>query len=213
MAPGLRAQAQPIILAARRTLVMLAFEPSLVIFSGPPFAGKSTLSRELARLSNFVHLDCDDYRLAIVGNDHFLPDEQEAAVMVESYRRMHVDGLKLISSHLPISIAATYWRPVYKPLLADLLWQLTAPIRIFELRVDDSLIGERVRQRALEGDPSEIKSVEQYFAIKNNIEPIGLQGKIIMDTTRSLADTMAEVLSHLGELRSYNNVVERRQAR
>lgn len=185
---------------------MLAFETSLVIFSGPPFAGKSTLSRELARLSNFMHLDCDDYRLAIVGHDHFLPEEQEAAVMVESYRRMHVDGLKLIRSHLPVSIAATYWRPLYKPLLVDLLAQLTAPIRIFELRVDDSLIGERVRQRALEGDPSEIKSVEQYFAIKSNIEPIAFQGKFIVDTAGSLANTMAEVLSHLRELRNYNRI-------
>lgn len=187
---------------------MLQFEPSLVIFSGLPFAGKSTLSRELARLSNFVHLDCDDYRLAIVGHDRFLPEEQEAAVMVESYRRMHVDGLKLISSRLPVSLAATYWRPIYKPLLVDLLSQLTVPIRIFELRVDDSLIGERVRQRSLEGDPSEIKSVEQYFAIKNNIDPIAFRGKIIVDTARSLADTMAEVLSNLRELGSYNNAVK-----
>lgn len=50
---------------------MIQFEASLVIFSGPPFTGKSTLSRELARLSNFIHLDCDVYRLAMVGRDHF----------------------------------------------------------------------------------------------------------------------------------------------
>lgn len=79
---------------------MLTFETSLVIFSGLPFTGKSTLSRELARLSNFVHLDCDAYRLALVGHDRFLPEEQEAAVMVESYRRMHVDGLEMIRGQL-----------------------------------------------------------------------------------------------------------------
>ncbi len=183
-------------------LAMQKFEPSLVIFSGLPFAGKSTLSRELARLSNFVHLDCDVYRLMIVGHDHFLPEEQEAAVMVESYRRMHVDGLNMIRGQSPVSLAATYWRPIYKPLLSDLLSQITAPIRIFELRVDDSLISERVRQRATAGDPSEIKSVEQYLAIKNNIDPIGFWDKILVDTARSLVDTLDEVLSHLVELRS-----------
>lgn len=181
---------------------MLNFETSLVIFSGLPFAGKSSLSRELARLSNFVHLDCDDYRLAIVGHDHFLPEEQEAAVMVESYRRMHVDSLQRIGGRRPVSLAATYWRPLHKPLLADLLSPLSVPIRVFELRVDDSLIGERVHKRVEEGDPSEIKSVEQYLAIKSSIDPIAFQGKIYVDTTRSFADTMAEVLSHLGELRS-----------
>lgn len=182
---------------------MLKFERSLVIFSGLPFTGKSTLSRELARLSNFVHLDCDVYRLMIVGHDHFLPEEQEAAVMVESYRRMHDDGLNTLSAHSPVSLAATYWRPIYKPLLVDLLSQLTVPVRIFELRVDDSLIGERTRRRAREGDPSEIKSVEQYLAIKDNIDPITFRAKILVDTGGSLTDTMAEVLSHLKELRSY----------
>lgn len=180
---------------------MLTFETSLVIFSGLPFAGKSTLSRELARLSNFAHLDCDAYRLALVGHDRFLPEEQEAAVMVESYRRMHVDGLEMIRGQLPVSIAATYWRPAYKPLLVELLSQLDAPVRIFELRVDDSLIDERVRQRALEGDPSEIKTVEQYSIIKDSIDPIAFQGKVFVDTARSLADTMAEVLSYLEALK------------
>jgi predicted kinase len=180
---------------------MLNFETSLVIFCGLPFTGKSTLSRELARLSNFVHHDCDVYRLAIVGNDHFLPDEQEAEVMLESYRRMHVDGLSRISSHLPVSIAATYWRPIYKPLLADLLSQISCPIRIFELEVDDDFIGDRVRQRILAGDPSEIKTVEQYVVIKNRIDPIAFQGKIAIDTSRSIPDTLDEVLSHLHGLR------------
>lgn len=180
---------------------MIEFETSLVIFSGLPFTGKSTLSRELARLSNFVHLDCDVYRLAIAGNDQFLPDEQEAKVMMESYRRMHVDGLNRLKDHLPVSFAATYWRPGYKPLLIDLLSQLTAPTRIFELRVDDRRIRERIRHRTLEGDPSEIKSMEQYLAIKNNIDPIACRGKVFVDTARSLPDTMDEVLYHLKELR------------
>lgn len=180
---------------------MITFETSLVIFSGLPFTGKSTLSRELARLSNFVHLDCDVYRLAIVGHDHFLPDEQEAEVMLESYRRMHVDGLNVINGRSPVSLAATYWRPIYKPLLIDLLSQLSVPIRIFELRVDDGIVGERVRRRTLEGDPSEIKTVEQYLVIKKSMEPIAFQGKIFIDTAKSLADTMAEVLPHLKELK------------
>jgi len=181
--------------------MMIEFETSLVIFSGLPFTGKSTLSRELAKLSNFVHLDCDVYRLAIVGNDLFLPDEQEAEVMMESYRRMHVDGLTMISEHLPVSLAATYWRAIYKPMLLDLLAQLAAPIRIFELRVDDSVIAERVSRRTLEGDPSEIKSVEQYLAIKNNVDPIAFQGKILVNTAKSLPDTMDEILSRLKDLR------------
>lgn len=180
---------------------MIEYETALIIFSGLPFTGKSTLSRELAKLSNFVHLDCDVYRLAIVGNDQFLPDEQEAKVMVESYRRMHVDGLNRIRDHLPVSFAATYWRPAYKPLLVDLLSQLTAPVRIFELRVDDRLIDERIRHRTLEGDPSEIKSVEQYLVVKNNIDPIAFQEKVFVDTAKSLAETMDEVLYHLKELR------------
>lgn len=184
---------------------MLKFEPSLVIFSGLPFAGKSTLSRELARQSNFVHLDCDEYRLAIVGHDHFLPDEEEAAVMMESYRQMHADGLNTISAHSPVSLAATYWRPIYKPLLVDLLSQLTVPVRIFELRVDDSLIGERVRQRAIEGDPSEIKSIEQYLVIKTSIEPIAFRGKVVVDTARSFAGTIAEILFHLEDLRIHTH--------
>jgi len=180
---------------------MIEFETSLVIFSGLPFTGKSTLSRELARLSNFVHLDCDLYRLAIVGNDQFLPDEQEAEAMMESYRKMHTDGLEMIREHLPVSFAATYWRPIYKPLLIDLLSQLTAPIRIFELRVDDRLIAERASRRVLEGDPSEIKSVEQYLVIKIYFDPIHLHGKVLVDTAKSLPDTIDEILSNLKDLR------------
>jgi hypothetical protein len=121
--------------------------------------------------------------------------------MIESYRQMHVDGLNMIRGHLPVSFAATYWRPTYKPLLTDLLSQLTSPIRIFELRVDDQLIGERVRSRTVAGDPSEIKSMEQYLSIKKNMDPIVFQGKVFIDTAKSLPDTMAEVLAHLKELR------------
>ena len=179
----------------------MEFEPALVIFSGPPFTGKTTLSKELASRSNFIHYDSDPFRLEVVGHDQSLPDDQEAEAMVESYRRMHAAGLAGIRRGKPVSLAATYWRPVYKPLFAELLAQITVLVKTFELRVNDSEIESRASKRQLEGDPSDIKTLEQYLPLKKGFDPIVFVPRHIIDTTQPLSVCFEEILTVLKDLR------------
>lgn len=179
----------------------MEFEPQLVIFSGASFTGKTTLSQELDKRSNFVHLDVDSYRLEILGHTQSLPDEQEAEIMVEAYTRMHTRGLEVIESGLPVSFAATYYRPIYKPLLSDSLARIDAPVTIFELTVDDTLISERIEKRIREGNPSDIKTYEQYLAMKNGFEPITFHPRIFVDTSPGFEETVQKILSSIDNFR------------
>lgn len=178
----------------------LDFDPCIVILCGLPFAGKTTLAQELSRISNFVHLDSDIYRLSIVGSSQPLPEPQEARVMLQSYQMMHTESYQWIKAGNPVVLAATYWRPAYKPLLVDFLQGITVPYRVFELQVDDVEVRKRVEERDWQDNPSEIKTFEQYLEIKRKFDPITLVDKIYINTATSLTNTVVEVLSHLRDL-------------
>jgi predicted kinase len=162
----------------------IKFKPCVVVLSGLPLTGKSTLAERMVGIeegvrSNFVILDVDDIRKDIdptrraINQDTgetiilppiLLPDEQEFSIMNLVYGAVCFEAARLSLEGKPVAIAGAFARPEIKKPLMDLekiLAQAAIPFRIFELEASEEELRARIEQRKLQGTSSNIDSWEK----------------------------------------------------
>jgi len=181
------------------------FKPSLVVLSGPPLHGKSTVGECLAALSNLVHIDVD-----MVRRQHFpgktgmlLPKDEEISVMCRTYEYALAEVARLIAAGTPVVLSGTCSRAKFKNLVVRfMVGHSNVPARIFRLDIGSfDVIRERIASRATADTPSPIKTEEQYRWALGIVEPwLGNLQPTIIDAEQSVESITEDVLNNLSNL-------------
>lgn len=117
-------------------------KPGLVVVSGPPCSGKSTLARALAAATELVRLEMDEFRARL------LPASTQAEADRDlAYRAMHLSAELLVRAGLWPVLDATYARAASRLGLESVSRTTTAGIYLIECRVDPAMAVSRFEAR------------------------------------------------------------------
>ncbi len=111
----------------------------LIVFAGPPCAGKSTLAEELARRRHLPHLSMDATRERILPTARHTRNDREVA-----YRAMHFAAELLLGAGVTAILDAPYGHPEDRAELARIAG---AQLKLIECRVSPETALARFRQR------------------------------------------------------------------
>jgi predicted kinase len=113
-------------------------QPKVIVFSGPPCAGKSTLAQTLSKELGLPYLDMDQVRARL------LPDsEQNLADRTLAYRAMHLCAERLMEVDQAVILVATYSRKTPRSELEEVCGRTGAALYIVECQVSPGLAVER----------------------------------------------------------------------
>lgn len=184
----------------------MLLKPCVVVLSGMPLMGKSTLADRLVRETNFVNVDVDEVRQFLFPNPKrvLFPPEVETPVMVSSYTYA-VAKVKWMVERLdtPIVLTGTFSRLEFKrPLMKEYFdgCGMNFPFRFFLIAAPDEEIERRIEERRRKGSPSNIDTMEKFLWAKGFFKPIDFAPVVTIETTKYLYKCTEEVLGHLADL-------------
>ncbi len=115
---------------------------SLILFAGPPCAGKSTLAAALAARRSIPHLQMDATRARILpGAAHTRSDRQVA------YRAMLLAAELLLRNGVSVILDAPYGHAADRAEVAAVSAATGAPLLLIECRISPETAVERLRER------------------------------------------------------------------
>lgn len=158
---------------AQRETVYL--KPSLIVLSGLPLAGKSTVGQEIARLSNLILLDIDQTRKDISNptTTPKLPEDKERQQMFEAYVENYRRAQDLILKGHPVILAATFSSPKSHEDLVAFAQRLAVPVRVFQIIADESDVNKRLTLRS-ESSFSNVLTFEHYEEVRDRFYPMDI---------------------------------------
>jgi predicted kinase len=115
----------------------------LIVVTGPPCSGKSTLAMELGAIFGAVVLDIDQIRQAVIPNSQQSQEDRDVA-----YRCMHLIAQKLIEAGAnQVVLTATYSRRNPRQWLGSLAEKTSAPVCAIACKVNPEIAVARFRSR------------------------------------------------------------------
>lgn len=144
-------------------MAQFSYPLSLLVFSGPPLVGKTTVAYHLSKQSNYAVIDIDEIRLELMEDATELLDHiAEHNLMVRAYAELCNRAHSMMRDGSPVIIAGTFSKAAFKEPLLNLLTELEHPYKIFSVDTDDEQIPKRIEKRIHTGDASPIKSLEKW---------------------------------------------------
>jgi predicted kinase len=153
--------------------------PSLLVISGPPCAGKSTLADALHREGGAC-LDVDRVRQAVIPDSDQSERDRDIA-----YAAMHVLAKELLEAHVsPVIVAATYKRLEQRQHLRDAFADSRTAVLVVQCTVDPATAVERFRHRqpghaALDLTNESVRRAASEYVLTP-------EEALVVDTTRDL---------------------------
>lgn len=198
------------------------FNPCVVVLTGPPLHGKTTVGQKLAEKTNLQPHDVDRIKADILvaaakkrGEEHEFSKGTPPEVMAGMYQVLVDYGRTSLAYERPVLLTGTFSKPEFKaPLVAWLDEQRRVaavpdypalPFRIFRLNVTSfDVIAERIEKRQAEGHPSSITSQAKYEKSLGLVSPWPDWVQVIdIDASRPLDVVVADVREHIVGLASF----------
>ena len=185
-------------------LEKIKLKPCLIVLAGLSLSGKTTLGRKLEQSSNLIFLDVDDTRQEILPGKKWLGAEREKEIMLLSYKRNHEKAAALLDKKIPVILAATYSRNIYRELVYSLAARYGVSLKFFLLEIPNKEAMVRLEARAKNRESnSTITTLEGYTELKNRYVKIDKNDAFRLETTKpvdQLSNEILEVLSKSGLL-------------
>jgi len=152
--------------------------PCLVVLTGAPLAGKTTLAELVAQQSNLTHLDVDSVRFELDPESERLTvtGPLERWLMISAYETMIARARLVLYHGKAVILSGTFSRQVFKRPLLGLLQDAAAiqlPAYVFELNTSGEEVRRRIEVKNSSGLPAVIKTWEQYQWALTIREPWG----------------------------------------
>jgi predicted kinase len=161
---------------------------ALIVFTGPPCSGKSTLAAEVARRSNLPHLSMDATRQRLLPLATHTSADRDVA-----YRGMHFAAELLLNAGSGAVLDATYNRGEY---FAELLQICGTRCKIIECRVSPETAVARLHARGWP-DPTRPDLTDERVALLVNRHPYREVGLILDTETLSPAECLSRIEEYL----------------
>lgn len=148
----------------------------LIVVTGPPCAGKSTLAAELGATMGALVLDIDQIRQAVIPNSRQTQEDRDVA-----YRCMHLIAQKLLEAGVnQVILVATYSRRKPRQWLRSLAEKTSAHVCALACKVSPDIAVARFRSRKpghaavdLTEDLVQRQVTDYEYGLANVIECVG----------------------------------------
>ncbi|OQP40062.1 hypothetical protein A4H97_17770 [Niastella yeongjuensis] len=174
-------------------------KPLLVVVTGSPASGKSTLAHILARKINCPLVSRDELKEGLINTLGVSHSQLNKPIDLQVYEIFFETIALLLSKGISLVIEAAFQDKLWRPKLTNLLQQAT--IRIIVCKTDTALIRERFATRLLNnpgreqfhGDQS--LNEEQFALLIENYQPVNMEIPTLqVDTTNQYNPDMEVVI-------------------
>ncbi|MGA1998149.1 MAG: ATP-binding protein [Bryobacteraceae bacterium] len=163
--------------------------PMLIVFTGPPCSGKSTLAAELARRHGWEHLSMDATRQRILPGTHTEADRHAA------YRAMHFAAELLARAGRSVILDAPYRQLGDRDDLARAVAAGGARLKWIECHVAPETASARQRIRGYDAERADLNEPE--VAERAHQHPYTGQGLLLETGEFSPEDCLRQVEDYL----------------
>jgi len=161
----------------------------IIVFSGPPCSGKSTLASKLSSTRSIPHLELDAIRARILPNSRNTREDHMTA-----HRTMHLVAEVFLDLGMNVIVNAAYGSVEERRDVEELAARLSAPLYLVECRVTPhAAILRNARKR--DESPSHALTDERVLDLVNTFPYYG-RG-LVVDSTDPFADCMEEINDYL----------------
>ena len=161
----------------------------LIIFSGLPATGKTTLARDVAKKTGAIILRTDVIRKELFAEPKYTEEEKE-----QVYNEMFLRAEKFLIKGDVVILDANFYLQSLRDRARDVAHQFGKEFFIVECILDEEKVLECMGARISKGDASDANSIKIYRKIKSLWEPIR-EPHIVIDTSEEGA--LAEVLEKI----------------
>jgi len=184
----------------------LVLAPCLIILSGLPATGKTTLGREMVSHTNAFFIDIDDVRKKCYPQTagQKLSLQEEATQMKTSYYQMFQEARALLSKRQAVVLAATFSSPISHQEAEELAQDLKVPLIVFLLEAPSAVLLERTENRkTITESDSNVMDSSHLYEVANRFHPMRAGNLTVLDTTCSIDEKVKQILvvleNHLAE--------------
>lgn len=165
----------------------------LIIFSGLPATGKTTIARRVAKKIGAIILRTDVIRKELFPDPKYTDEEKK-----QVYNEMFLRAEKFLVKENVVILDANFYLQSLRGRARDVARQFGKKFIIVECVLDEKKVLGRMDVRISKGDASDANSIEIYRKIKSLWEPIRAQ-HIVIDTSceGALADVLEKISKEL----------------
>ncbi|MCK4555819.1 MAG: AAA family ATPase, partial [Candidatus Aenigmarchaeota archaeon] len=163
----------------------------LIIFSGLPATGKTTLARKVAEKTGAIILRTDVIRKEMFTEPKYIEEEKE-----QVYNEMFSRAEKFLIKGQVVILDANFYLQSLRDRAGDVARQSGKKFFIVECILDEEKVLERMKERPAKQDASDANSIEIYHRIKKLWEPIR-EPHIVIDASGEGA--LEEVLEKISK--------------
>ncbi|MCK5233465.1 MAG: AAA family ATPase [Candidatus Aenigmarchaeota archaeon] len=149
----------------------------LIIFSGLPATGKTTLARDVAKKTGAIILRTDVIRKELFAEPKYTEEEKE-----QVYNEMFLRAEKFLIKGDVVILDANFYLQSLRDRARDVARKFGKKFLIVECVLDEKKVLERMNARSSKSDVSDANRIEIYRKIKSLWEPIRA-AHIVIDTS------------------------------
>ncbi|HYE65263.1 MAG TPA: ATP-binding protein, partial [Pyrinomonadaceae bacterium] len=114
----------------------------LIVFSGPPCSGKSTLAERLSRELKSAHLQMDEIRTRLIPDSDHREEHRRIA-----YKAMHLAAELLLEHDRDVIVDATYRQRRHREELEQIAKRVESPLFLIQCVISQEVAALRFSQR------------------------------------------------------------------
>jgi predicted kinase len=163
-------------------------QSQLIIISGLPGAGKTSLAKALHRQLDAIHLNTDMIRAELEKKGRY--DPQTKALIYEELRRRVA---QILGHGKRVIIDATFYQQEFRVPFIELAGRCNAQLCWIELEAADAVIRDRVSKKRADSEAD----YAVYQKIKKAYEPLTISHLLLSSGEKSVEKLVEEVMAYL----------------